>query len=64
MKTLKRICVKSHTISDQGGNSMTVERGKEYITSVEKKGSVTVFDRFWVSFPANLFAGEKVFTKS
>ena len=63
MKTLKRICIKSHTISDQSGHSMTVDRGKEYITSVEKKGLVTVFSRFWVPFPVDLFAGEEVFTK-
>lgn len=63
MKTFNRICIKSHTISDKTGNSMTVERGKEYLTSEEMDGAVLVFGSYWVWFPSHLFSGELVFTK-
>lgn len=63
METYKRICIEDHTVSDRAGNSCSVERGKEYITSAEKDGSVTVFKEYWAPFPVNIFAGERQFTK-
>jgi hypothetical protein len=58
MKTFNRICIQSCTVTDDSGDSLTIERGKEYTTSdVNAEGSVTVFSTFWVKFPASLFAG-------
>lgn len=64
MKTFKRICIKTHTIADQNENIMTVERGKEYLTSSQKDDQVMVFSKYWCWFPSNIFAGEEVFTKT
>lgn len=62
MKTLKRICIKNHTVSDRSGNSMTVERGHEYITTPDDNGECVVFGPYWAPFPVNAFAGEERFT--
>jgi hypothetical protein len=64
MQTFHRICIQDHTVTDQEGTSFTVERGKEYLTSAEDKGSVVVFSRYWVPVPATIFAGEKEFTRA
>ena len=64
MKTYQRICIKDHTITAENGDSQTVKRGKEYITSpVDKEGNVTVFSTFWVPMSLDLFAGERLFTE-
>ena len=62
MTTYQRICIQDHTISAQNGDSMTITRGKEYLTSEEFGGEVTVFGPFWVKFPVIYFAGERRFT--
>lgn len=62
MKTFKRICIKNHTILGKDEESFTVERGKEYITSPEKDGEVTVFAKYWAKLPVDVFAGEIRFT--
>jgi hypothetical protein len=71
MRTFKRICIKPHTVTD-GKNSMTVERGKEYTTSVvgcsaaigpdPQDGMVVVFGEFWAHFPVDIFGGEIIHT--
>lgn len=58
MTTYKRICLRDHTIADRKGNSMSVYRGKEYLTSNEKNNLVTVFGPFWAKFPIDIFGGE------
>lgn len=63
MQTFRRICLKDHTIQDKCGQTFTVDRGKEYITSPEKNGMVTVFSNYWVPLPVELFGGEIEFTK-
>lgn len=63
MKTFNRICIEDYSVSD-GENTATVERGKEYITSEEEEGMVTVFTNFWFTAPVNVFAGEKEFTNT
>ena len=64
MKTYKRICIKSHTITAENGDSQTIERGEEYITSdVDENSEVTVFSTFWVPFSVELFAGEVSYTQ-
>lgn len=63
MRTYKRVCIEDYTVSDKAGNSCSVERGKEYITSDSDGAIVTVFKEFWAPFPLDVFAGEKVFTK-
>jgi hypothetical protein len=64
VRTYQRICIEDHAIHDQAGNVAEVKRGKEYITSPERDGEVTVFGAFWVKFPSRLFAGERLFTRA
>lgn len=63
MTTFKRICLRDYTISAENGDTLTLTRGKEYITSRERAGLVTVFSSFWVPVPVDLFAGEVPFTR-
>lgn len=58
MKTLKRICLHDHTITDQEGTSFTLKRGEEYITSPVRESEVVVYSTYWVRVPVSLFAGE------
>ena len=69
MKTYNRICIKDYVITDEYGKSFTIERGKEYRTSVvdaapsvvypyPQKDHVVVFSKYWVSVPVDIFAGE------
>ena len=62
MITFKRICIRDHRIMAENGDTLKLERGKEYTTSAEKDGEVTVFSSFWVKVPVDLFAGEERFT--
>jgi len=62
LRTFKRICIKTSTVTAKNGESCTIERGKEYLTSDEKSGKVTVFTNYWVPFSVELFAGEEKFT--
>lgn len=62
MKTFYRLCIETRTVAD-GDRTFTVERGREYITSDEKDGKVTVFSTYWVQMPVSLFHGAEVFTK-
>ena len=64
MKTYHRICIKDHVIEALNGDRHEVKRGREYLTSEEKDGTVVVFGPFWTPFPVELFAGEVVFTKA
>lgn len=63
MKTFKRICIKDWEISDKYGNKFCVKRGKEYLTSDQEQGDVTVFSDYWVNVPVSIFAGEIEYTK-
>jgi hypothetical protein len=63
MKTFHRICIKSEEFTD-GERTFKLVRGKEYLTTAEQKGTVTVLSSLWVPcVPVELFAGEEVFTK-
>lgn len=64
MKTYNRICIADHTITALDGNTHTIKRGEEYLTSdVDKSGKeVTVFTTYWVNHPVINFAGEIPFT--
>ncbi len=65
MKTYKRICVEDYTLTDDGGDTLVLTRGKEYLTSAEHDdGTVTVFANFWARVPSSLFSGAHVFTAS
>lgn len=57
MKTFSRVCITDHTITDDNSTSFTIKRGKEYITSPEKDGTVMVFSQYWVRVSVNIFAG-------
>jgi hypothetical protein len=61
MKTASRICIEDCTITDEEGTSFTLERGKEYDTSVDDDdGKCIVFSRYWVTVPVSIFAGKIV----
>ena len=62
METYQRICLKDYTVTDKAGNSCSVERGKEYLTSKPDGAIVTVFKEYWAPFPLDVFAGEERFT--
>jgi len=56
-ETYKRICIKYYTLTAENGDTFTVKRGTEYLTSAERQnGDVTVFCSYWVSIPINVFA--------
>lgn len=61
MRTLKRICIKDFETS-YGDLTMSLKRGKEYITSATVDGDVCVFTNVWGWVSADLFAGEIEFT--
>ena len=62
MTTFKRICIQNWEVTAENGERFEVVRGREYITSAETEGRVTVFSGFWVSVPISAFAGEERFT--
>lgn len=60
MKTWRRICIHTYTVTDQDGVSFTLEQGREYLTSgVLDDNRVMVFSSYWVSVPLWVFAGEE-----
>ena len=64
MRTFKRICIKDFVANGH----FTIKRGEEYLTSPVRleigHEFVTVYSSFWVyNVPANIFAGEQVFTE-
>lgn len=61
MTTFKRICIKTTEFRD-AERTMTLERGREYLTSAEKDGNVCVFSQYWAWVPLELFAGAEQFT--
>lgn len=64
MRTYKRICIEDYIVEDEAV-SFTLKRGKEYITTPEDNGTVTVFTNYWLrDIPAKIFVAEKVFTKA
>ena len=62
METYNRICIADFTLKAQNGDTLNLQREREYLTSKEENESVTVFTNFWVKVPASLFAGEVRFT--
>jgi hypothetical protein len=63
MRTYKRICIEDYTVKADNGDTLTLLRGHEYITSAEREdGEVTVYSSFWVPVPRRLFAGSRLFT--
>lgn len=64
MQTFHRICIQDYTVEAKNGDRLDVTRGKEYLTSAEKDGTVIVFSGFWVTVPISIFAGEQEFTKT
>lgn len=63
MRTFKRLCTEDTTLED-GDRELELKRGKEYITTPEKDGTVTVFSQYWAhGVPVELFVAEKVFTE-
>lgn len=61
MTTFKRICIETTEFVD-GERSVTLERGREYLTSDVKDGEVCVFTTYWFWVPVELFAGAVQFT--
>lgn len=56
--TWNRICLDDHDLVD-GDRTFTLKRGREYTTSPERDGRVTVYSTYWFSAPVEWFAGEK-----
>ena len=55
MKTFERVCIKDF--------KPYIKRGKIYLTSDEKDGTVTVFTSYWIfDVPVSVFAGGFLFT--
>ena len=64
MRTFNRVCIRDYTVRSQEGESFTVWRGTEYLTSAASDdGLVTVFSSYWVPVPVTVFSGEQVFTE-
>jgi hypothetical protein len=61
--TYNRICIKNYTIIE-GDKKLELKRGQEYLTSPlrEESNEVRVFSTYWAWVPAEIFAGEKLFT--
>ena len=63
MRTFHRICIEDYSIVE-GDDRLELKRGKEYTTSTEKDGCVTVFSTYWAyGVPVSIFAGAKLFTE-
>ena len=63
MTTFKRMCIKHTRVVDSEDHCQELRRGKEYITSdVDDDKTVMVFSTYWVRFPVELFAHERLFT--
>jgi hypothetical protein len=57
MKVVKQICLKDFEIKD-GEKVLSLERGKEYLTTPPKDGELTIIAGYWAyGVDANLFAG-------
>jgi hypothetical protein len=64
MITYRRICIKDYVLEAQNGDRLELHCGREYLTSREHDGQVTVFTNFWVKVPIELFTGEVLFTRA
>ena len=72
MKVYRRICIRDYSVSDEEGNTATVKKGKEYLTSEvgdapcigpsPVKGHVIVFSDFWFPVPIHIFRERLEFT--
>ena len=62
METYNRICIEDYVVKAENGDILELYRGKEYLTSIERDGKVTVFSSYWVKVPAEIFAGAQRFT--
>ena len=72
MQTFKRICLNNYSISDNNGNTLSIEKGKEYITSginnapaigpSSVKNHVIVFTNVWGPVPIECFSAGTEFT--
>jgi hypothetical protein len=64
MTTYHRICIQDFELTAQNGDRLVLKRGQEYLTSEVRKedNTLVVITNYWVRVPANLFAGEILFT--
>jgi hypothetical protein len=60
MKVYYRDCVKDFVLEAKNGDRLELVSGLEYLTSPKyEDDTVTVFTRFWVKVPLDLFTGER-----
>lgn len=59
MKIFYRDCIKDFVLEAQNGDKLELVKDQEYVTSSIKDGKVTVFTRYWVKVPADIFNGER-----
>jgi len=55
VKIFKRKTKEEYTVVDSSGVSFTIHKDREYTTSEEKDGKVTVFSTYWVEVPISIF---------
>lgn len=56
MKIIERLCGRNWFIEAKNGDRLDLVRGKEYTTSATvTDGEVTVFSKFWVKAPIDIF---------
>jgi hypothetical protein len=61
MITFNRVCIEDFKLH-AGDITLELKRGREYLTSKEENGEVTVFTTYWAKVPVKIFAGEIQFT--
>ena len=58
MKVYKRICLKNYELKASNG-TLSLKKGKTYLTSRARNNILCVFTNFWVNVPANIFGKPK-----
>jgi len=72
VQTFRRICIDNYSVTDNNGNTLSVKKGKEYITSEinnapavgpsSVKNHVIVFTNVWGPVPIEYFSAGTEFT--
>ena len=72
MQTFRRLCIDNYSVTDVNGNTLSVKKGREYITSginnapavgpSSVKNHVIVFTNVWGPVPIEYFSAGTEFT--
>jgi len=56
MQTFTRICMIDYDIKDSKGHVIfRLKKGVEYLTSSVSNDCVTIFTKYWIEVPSNIF---------